>query len=421
MDIFNKQESNVKSYCNSFPVVFTSAKGVWLHTEDGQKHIDFLAGAGSLNYGHNNAVLKQALIEYIEKDGITHGLDMHTEAKASFLTALRNHIFTPRNLDYKVQFTGPTGTNAVEAAMKLARKVTGRTNIVTFTNGFHGCTMGALAATGNQHHRGGAGMPLSGTLRIPYEGYAGVDGLALFETMLNDNSSGFDKPAAVLLEVVQGEGGLNVASNEWLQKLVKICKAHDILTIVDDIQAGCGRTGTFFSFEPSGIKPDMVTLSKSIGGYGLPMAIVLLKPELDKWSPGEHNGTFRGNNHAFITATKAIETYWAEDSFENHIAARSQQVKKVIDKTLNKFPSLFVKGKGRGMMQGIECKDGDLASAISQRCFELNMVIETAGPNDEVVKFFCPLTITETELEKGLQIFEKAVESVAEKATKKAS
>ncbi|MDD1781002.1 diaminobutyrate--2-oxoglutarate transaminase [Enterovibrio sp. ZSDZ35] len=421
MDIFNKQESNVKSYCNSFPVVFTSAKGVWLHTEDGNKYIDFLAGAGSLNYGHNNPEFKKALIEYIEKDGITHGLDMHTEAKASFLTALRNHIFTPRNLDYKVQFTGPTGTNAVEAAMKLARKVTGRTNIVTFTNGFHGCTMGALAATGNQHHRGGAGMPLAGTSRIPYEGYAGVDGLALFETMLNDNSSGFDKPAAVLFEVVQGEGGLNVATNEWLKKLAKICKDNGILTIVDDIQAGCGRTGTFFSFEPSGIKPDMITLSKSIGGYGLPMALVLLKPELDKWSPGEHNGTFRGNNHAFTTATKAIEEYWSDDSFESHIADRSQQVRKVIDKTLKKFPSLFVKAKGRGMMQGIECKDGDLASAISQRCFELGMVIETAGPNDEVVKFFCPLTITETELEKGLQIFEKAVENVAEKATKKAS
>ncbi len=300
-------------------------------------------------------------MDYIDSDGITHGLDMHTEAKAAFLTALRNHILEPRQLDYKVQFTGPTGTNAVEAAMKLARKVTGRTNIVTFTNGFHGCTMGALTATGNQHHRGGAGMPLFGTTRLPYEGYADIDGLALFETMLNDNSSGLDKPAAVLLEVVQGEGGLNVASNEWLQKLRKLCTKHNILMIVDDIQAGCGRTGTFFSFEPSGIEPDMITLSKSIGGYGLPMAVVLLKPELDKWSPGEHNGTFRGNNHAFITATQAIESYWSNDEFENHIAARSKQVTKTIERTLKKLPSLFVQAKGRGMMQGIECKNGDIA------------------------------------------------------------
>ncbi|MEZ8142892.1 diaminobutyrate--2-oxoglutarate transaminase [Enterovibrio norvegicus FF-33] len=421
MDIFNKQESNVKSYCNSFPVLFTAAKGCWLKTDNGDRYIDFLAGAGSLNYGHNNAILKKALIDYIDKDGITHGLDMHTEAKAAFLTALRNHIFEPRNLDYKVQFTGPTGTNAVEAAMKLARKVTGRTNIVTFTNGFHGCTMGALAATGNQHHRGGSGMPLAGTSRLPYEGYAGVDGLALLETMLNDNSSGLDKPAAVLLEVVQGEGGLNVASDAWLQKLCKICKAHGILTIVDDIQAGCGRTGTFFSFEPSGIKPDMITLSKSIGGYGLPMAVVLLKPELDKWSPGEHNGTFRGNNHAFITATSAIETYWQNDDFENHIADRSQQVKKTIDRVLKRFPSLFVRTKGRGMMQGIECQRPEFASSITRHCFENGMVIETAGPNDEVVKFFSPLTISESELEQGLHIFEKAAEHVATVSTRKAS
>ncbi|WP_028021471.1 diaminobutyrate--2-oxoglutarate transaminase [Enterovibrio calviensis] len=421
MNIFNEKESNVKSYCNRFPVVFTSAKGCWLTTDKGERYIDFLAGAGSLNYGHNNDIMKQALLDYITNDGLTHGLDMHTEAKAAFLTALRNHIFEPRNLDYKVQFTGPTGTNAVEAAMKLARKVTGRANIVTFTNGFHGCTYGALAATGNQHHRGGSGMPLTGTSRLPYEGYAGIDGLALFEAMLNDNSSGLDKPAAVLLETLQGEGGLNVASNEWLQRLSKICKDNGVLVIVDDIQAGCGRTGTFFSFEPSGIKPDMVTLSKSIGGYGLPMALVLLKPELDKWSPGEHNGTFRGNNHAFITATTAIENYWQNDDFEQHIAARSQQVTKTIERVLKRFPSLFVRAKGRGMMQGIECKRPEFASDIADHCFENGMIIETAGPDDEVVKFFSPLTISESELEKGLHIFEQAAEHVSNAATRKAS
>ena len=421
MDIFKKQESNVQSYANNFPVVFSSAKGCWLYTEDGKRYLDFLAGAGSLNYGHNNAVLKQALLDYIGRDGITHGLDMHSQAKAEFLTALRNHIFEPRNLDYKVQFTGPTGANAVEAAMKLARKVTGRTNIITFTNGFHGCTTGALAATGNQHHRGGAGMPLTGTSRIPYEGYAGVDGLALFETMLNDNSSGLDKPAAVLVEAVQGEGGLNTASNEWLKRLSTICQQHEILLIVDDIQAGCGRTGTFFSFEPAGIKPDIVTLSKSISGYGLPMALVLLKPELDIWQPGEHNGTFRGNNHAFVTATKAITTYWASCEFEQHIDQRANQVNTAIQRALRRYPSLFIRGKGRGLMQGIECKSGSISSAIARACFDKGMVIETAGPDDEIVKFFCPLTISESELEQGLHIFEQAADAVATKLIKKAS
>lgn len=421
MDIFKKKESNVQSYANNFPVVFSTAKGSWLYTKDGDAYLDFLAGAGSLNYGHNNAIFKQALLDYIDKDGITHGLDMHSEAKANFLQALQNFIFAPRGLDYKVQFTGPTGTNAVEAAMKLARKVTGRSNIVAFTNGFHGCTYGALAATGNQHHRGGAGLGLSGVTRLPYDGYADIDGLALFETMLNDHSSGLDKPAAVLLETVQGEGGLNAASNSWLQKVAKICKAHGILMIVDDIQAGCGRTGTFFSFEPAGIKPDIVTLSKSIGGYGLPMAVVLFKPELDAWKPGEHNGTFRGNNHAFVTAAKALETYWANDEFEQHIKARAEQVTNTIQQSLRRFPSLFTRLKGRGLMQGIECQNGDISDKIARECFRLGMVIETAGPDDEVVKFFCPLTVSEDELEQGLSIFQQAVDNVAPNFIQKAS
>lgn len=408
MTIFKKLESNVRSYSNQFPVVFSSAKGCWLKTRAGDKYLDFLSGAGSLNYGHNNPVLKKALVEYILEDGIAHGLDMHTEAKADFLLALENYIFEPRGLNYKVQFTGPTGANAVEAALKLARKVTQRTNVIAFTNGFHGCSLGALAATGNQHHRGGAGIGLSGITRLPYEGYAEVDGLALFETLLADNSSGLDKPAAVLLEVVQGEGGLNVASDKWLQRLEKLCKKHDILMIIDDIQAGCGRTGHFFSFESSGITPDIITLSKSISGFGLPMALVLLKPELDKWKPGEHNGTFRGNNHAFVTATKTLETYWKNDVFEKSIQARARQVRKVIDKLLTQYPALFVKAKGRGLMTGIECRSGALAQQMIKACFSLNMVIETAGPSDEIVKFFCPLTISENELAKGLDIVEQA-------------
>ena len=421
MNIFNQHESKVRSYSNSFPVIFKKAKGCWLETVSGERYLDFLAGAGSLNYGHNNSDLQAALVEYITSDGITHGLDMHSNAKASFLVALNDLIFKPRSLNYKVQFTGPTGTNAVEAALKLARKVKGRSNIVAFTNGFHGCTAGALAATGNQHHRGGAGTSLSDVTRLPYEGYAGVDGLNLFETMLSDASSGLDKPAAVLLETVQGEGGLNVASNQWLQRLEKICRRHDVLLIVDDIQAGCGRTGTFFSFEPSGITPDIVTLSKSISGYGLPMAIVLLKPELDAWKPGEHNGTFRGNNHAFVTAAQSLKLFWSDKALEKNVALRSEQVSETLTRVIKRYPSLFEQQKGRGLMIGIECSAGETATMIARECFANSMIIETAGPNDEVVKFFCPLTITEAELKQGMKIFEKAVDTVAAKLMKKAS
>ncbi|MGC9492283.1 diaminobutyrate--2-oxoglutarate transaminase, partial [Vibrio genomosp. F10] len=416
-----KQESNVRSYSNHFPVVFNKAKGCWLETESGDKYLDFLAGAGSLNYGHNNPVFKLELLEYIEKDGITHGLDMHSNAKADFLGALQTHILEPRNLTYKVQFTGPTGTNAVEAALKLARNVTGRSNVVAFTNGFHGCTSGALAATGNQHHRNGSGAPLPDVTRLPFEGYAGVDGLKLFKVMLEDNSSGLDKPAAVLVETVQGEGGLNAASDQWLQQLAQICKDNQVLLIVDDIQAGCGRTGSFFSFESSGIKPDIVTLSKSLSGYGLPMAIVLLKPELDIWKPGEHNGTFRGNNHAFVTATKAIETYWIDEQFSTHIKQCATLVLNTIEKVLARYPNQFVRKKGKGMMQGIETESGELASEIGQSCFDKGLVIETAGPRDEVIKFFSPLTITQEELGYGLNLFESAVDAVISNQYQRAS
>ena len=421
MDIFQTQESNVRTYSNRFPVIFSSAKGCWLRSEKGVEYLDFLAGAGALNYGHNHPVLKEALIDYICNDGVAHGLDMHTHAKAAFLTAFRHHILAPRNLDYKVQFTGPTGTNAVEAAMKLARKVTGRNNIVAFTNGFHGCSLGSLSATGNQHHRGGAGISLGGITRIPYEGYADIDGLALFKAMLEDNSSGLDKPAAVLFETVQGEGGLNVASVSWIQKLDKLCKAHGILTIVDDIQAGCGRTGTYFSFEPSGIQPDIVTLSKSISGYGLPMALVLLKPKWDKWSPGEHNGTFRGNNHAFVTATRAIEYFWKDKRLETHIEECALFIKKEIEALREAYPVLFEKRKGRGLMQGIQCENGETAERLAALCFQKGMIIETAGPDDDVIKFFCPLTISHSELELGLGILKGAADEVAQLITRKAS
>ncbi len=423
MSIFDVMESSVQTYARSFPVVFNKAQGVWLHDQSGKRYLDFLAGAGTLNYGHNHPVLKEALIEYIQADGIAHGLDMHTSAKASFLTALQNIVLKPRDMDHVAQFTGPTGTNAVEAAMKLARKVTGRENIVAFTNGFHGVSLGALAATGNQHHRGGAGTVLANVTRLPYDGYtgAGEDSLLLFETMLNDNSSGLDKPAAVLFEVVQGEGGLNAASMEWLQRLEKICRKHDILLIADDIQAGCGRTGTFFSFEPAGIKPDIITLSKSLSGMGLPFALVLMHPELDQWEPGEHNGTFRGNNHAFITARKALETFWKDDVFASEVRAKGELLTKRMQALVDRFPQLFEKVKGRGMMQGIACRDGDIADAITTKCFERGLIIETAGPNDEVVKCLCPLIITEAELTQGLDWLEEAIKETAGERLKKAS
>lgn len=423
MNIFEQKESNVRSYCRSFPVVFNQARGAELVTREGKHYIDFLAGAGTLNYGHNHPILKQALIDYINKDGITHGLDMYSEAKATFLETFNRLILKPRNMpDYVMQFTGPTGTNAVEAALKLARKVTGRNNVISFTNGFHGCTIGALAVTGNQHHRGAAGVPLTDVSRMPYANYFGnkVDTIAMMDKLLDDPSSGVDKPAAVIVEALQGEGGLNVASAEWMRKLEKLCRKHDMLFIVDDIQAGCGRTGTFFSFEEMGIKPDMITLSKSLSGYGLPFAMLLMRKELDQWTPGEHNGTFRGNNHAFVTAATAIEHFWSDDTFAKSVRAKGKLIEGRMQAIVRRHgpESLFV--KGRGMMLGISCPDGETAAAICRESFAHGLVIETSGNHSQVVKCLCALIISEEQITQAMDILDAAFATVlsAKTATK---
>lgn len=414
MDIFQEMESAVQSYARAFPVVFNRATGSYLYDEAGKPYLDFLSGAGSLNYGHNNPLLKKVLLDYIEMDGVTHGLDMHTSAKANFLLRFRELILEPRDLKYRLQFTGPTGANAVEAALKIARKVKNRSNIIAFTNGFHGVSLGAVAATGNQHHRGGAGTELNNIERMPFCGYYGKDAdtLKMMDKLLSDPSSGIDLPAAVIVETVQGEGGLNVAEDTWLQKLEKLCRKHDMLLIVDDIQAGCGRTGTFFSFEPSGIKPDIVTLSKSLSGFGLPFSLVLIKPELDQWLPGEHNGTFRGNNHAFVTATATLEYYWSSSKFSKEIMKKSELVNKYLRRIINNSGLPLLSLKGRGLMQGIECATGEIAGAICKDAFNHGLIIETAGNQGQVVKCFCPLTISEHDLDKGLNILQASFDAI---------
>ena len=417
MKIFDEIESEVQSYARAFPRVFNKAKMEYLYDNDGNRYLDFLAGAGTLNYGHNNPLFKEDLLKYIMDDGITHGLDMHTKAKGEFLEAFNEKILKPRGLEYIVQFTGPTGTNAVEAALKLARNITGRENVISFTNGFHGVSLGALATTGNSHHRGAAGVSLNGSSRMPYDGYLGdeVDTTAYLDKVLSDSSSGIDKPAAVIVETVQGEGGINASSFEWLRNLETVCRKHDALLIVDDIQAGCGRTGTFFSFEEAGIKPDIVTLSKSLGGYGLPFAVVLMKPELDQWKPGEHNGTFRGNNFAFVTAKSAIDHYWSDDKFSQDIKRKGAYVTQRLNHIVSHYGEGNFTACGRGMFQGISCVNGEIAGKITKRCFQNGLIIETSGADDQVVKFLCPLVISQENLEKGLDIVEQAIRDVCAK------
>ncbi len=399
MEIFEQMESVVRGYIRSFPTLFTQARDHRLWNHEGRVFQDFFAGAGALNYGHNNPTLKQHLIDYLNQDGIGHALDMGTAAKAHFLRTFRDRILHPRGMDYKVQFTGPTGTNAVEAALKLARKVTGRQTVVAFTNAFHGMTLGSLALTGNSEKRNGAGVPLDHVLRLPFENHGPFDGLAYLASLLADPSSGVSLPAAVIIETIQAEGGVNVASEAWLQQLQALCRQHDILLLIDDIQVGCGRTGSFFSFESAGIQPDMIMLSKSISGFGLPMALLLIQPQHDIWRPGEHNGTFRGNNWAFVTAAAALETYWADDHFSRAVQAKSETLRTALQGLVDTHPDLLHDVRGKGLILGLRFKEAAHAGQAAAALFERGYVIETAGPHDEVLKFLPPLVIENAVLE----------------------
>ena len=414
MSIFETLESQVRSYSRGWPVVFDRAQGSWQYTEDGTAYLDFFAGAGALNYGHNNPRFKQALLDYIARDGVTHSLDTHTVAKREFLETFNDLILQPRSLDYKVVLPGPGGANAVEAALKLARKITGKESVINFTNAFHGMTLGALSVTGNSMKRGGAGIPLVHATPMPYDQYfegAYPDFLYL-ERLLEDSGSGLNSPAAMIVESVQGEGGINAASLEWLRGLSDLCKRQNILLILDDVQMGCGRTGAFFSFEDAGIEPDMICLSKSIGGYGIPMALTLIKPELDVFEPGEHNGTWRGISPAFVTATEALRNYWADDTLEKSTRAHGEKVGAVLQEIVERHPEANLLAKGRGLARGLEVASGEQADKICGEAFDRGLLAETSGPDGEVVKLLPPLTTTDEEFDQGLRILSDSVDAV---------
>lgn len=415
METIRRMESKVRSYSRSFPVVFKRAKDSFLFDSKGNRYIDFFAGAGTLNYGHNNEMMKEKIIDYINNDGIIHGLDMATVAKTDLLNKLESIIFKPRNLDYKVQFTGPTGTNAVEAALKLARMIKKRSNVISFTNGYHGLTMGSMSVTANAYYRDQAFIDRSDVSFLPYDGYLGkeVNTAVYIRRFLEDNSSGVDIPSAIILETVQGEGGIHVASDEWLREIEAVCREFDILLIIDDIQVGNGRTGYFFSFEKAGIKPDIVTLSKSFGGYGLPLSVVLFKRDLDIWKPGQHTGTFRGNNLAFVSAAAALD-YWKDDSFSKEIFRKGGIIEDHLKMLKEKYPELKAEVRGRGFIFGLAVSPAPRASKIAQECFKNRLILELAGATNNVIKFLAPLTISNDILSEGLNILEKSISNVLE-------
>ena len=412
-ETFEKYESSVRSYCRHFPTVFTTAKGAVMTDEEGNNYIDFFCGAGAVNYGHNNDYIKQKTLEYFSTDGIIHALDMYTVPKREFIDTLQEKIIRPRGFDYRIQFPGPTGTNAVEAALKLARKAKGRRNIFAFMGCFHGMTLGALSATSEMFARDGAIASLNDCTHIPSPYmFEGLDVIKYMQTLIDDDHSAVEKPAAVIMETVQAEGGIRVFDAEFLKAVREFCTKNDILMIVDDIQVGCCRTGTFFSFERAGIEPDIVVMSKSIGGLGLPLAIVLHKPEIDCWKPGEHNGTFRGNQLSFVAGKAAVE-YLIENNVEAETKRKSEIVKSFIEKEILPLNDKL-ELRGIGLMWGIDFEkvDATLASKISDIAFTKKLICETAGRAGSVLKIMPPLVIEDELLEKGLNIIKETVAEV---------
>ena len=412
---FEEYESQVRSYCRNFPTVFTTAKGSFLYDEDGKEYIDFFCGAGGLNYGHNNEYIKGKVLEYLQSDGVMHALDMYTAPKREFLEFYEEKILKPRGLNYKIQFPGPTGTNAVEAALKLARKVTGRNNVFAMMGGFHGMTLGSLALTTDASSRAGAGVPLYNVTHIPAPYmFPELDTIHYMETLLTDDHSGVEKPAAIVLETVQADGGINPFPVEWLQGVRALCDKYDILMIVDDIQVGCARTGWFFSFERAGIVPDIVTQSKSIGGYGMPFALVLIKPELDIWEPGEHNGTFRGYQLSMVAAKAGLEVMLNE-----HVEDKVRGQEKIIAQYMDEITALDparVRTRGIGFIWGVDLyhcdPEGKASKQVLDLCFQNGLIVERVGRGNAVVKVMPDLLIGEATLRRGLDILKNAVAQV---------
>lgn len=423
MTIFEERESDIRAYCRVYPVVFDKAENARQVDETGKEYIDFFAGAGVLNFGHNNPRMISAIIEYMQGNGVTHSLDLHTRAKRAFMEKFVSTILEPRGMPHKLQFMGPTGTNSVEAALKIARRVTGRREVVAFTHGFHGMTLGALACTANQAFRVAAGIPLDNVRHFPFgcdkplgdgSTKTPADIIDELRALYADSSSGHLPPAAFLIETIQAEGGVNVADQQWLLDLQDLARELGSLLIVDDIQVGMGRTGSFFSFDNTGLDPDVICLAKGLGGIGTPLAMNLVKPEVDKhWKPGEHTGTFRGQNLSFVAGAEAL-SYFEDDELMADVKCKGSQMLEFMEKLVARHDDLEVRGKG--MILGLDAGNGERSRAIVDACFDAGLLITACGTGGRVVKLIPPLTISYEDLAEGLDILVKSTEQVMEAA-----
>lgn len=404
-------ESTVRTYPHSFPGSFSRARGSIVLTNDGRRLIDFLSGTGTLNYGHNNHEIKAAIIEYLASDSVVHGFDVATRAKIEFMEIFSSVILDQRGFQYRFQFTGPTGADAIDTALMLSREITGRQNIISLTHGYHGMTTsGAVAAGSNSPYGATSCIASSGITFMPYDGYPGPvsDTADCLRKVLLEGGGGIDAPAAILVETVQGRGGLNVAGKEWLRSIQAIAKDAGALFIVDDTEMGCGRTGEFFSFEFATLSPDIVVMSNSLSGYGLPLSMLLIKEGLDGWRSIEDASILRGNNLALVSGTAAIDIYWRNRAFSQGVQCMGELVRRRLEAIAAEHGHSFAV-RGRGMALGFDCRTAEIAEATTCKAFEKGLIVERCGSIDQVVKFLPALTIDSDTLDHAIRIFEESL------------
>lgn len=404
-------EASVRAYSRTFPASFERASGAAVWSRDGRRYLDFFAGAGALNLGHNHPRLKTRLLRYIEDDGVAQALDMATVAREKFLLALRDYFLWPRGLKYLVAITAPTGSDAIEFALKLARRAKGRREVYAFSGSYHGMTLGALSVTAKGSARAAAGTDLNHVSFMPFpcSTQEADQVLSRLDEVLRDPAAGTPRPSAILIEAVQAEGGVNLPPPGFLSALQERCRLHDICLIADEIQVGCRRTGPFCAFESEGVTPDIIVLSKSLSGYGLPLAAVAFAPDLDVLVAGEHAGTFRGNQLAFVTAAEALQMY--EDGLEATYEGAARCIEHECRKIADDLPLVTV--RGRGMMWGVDLagQGPSVAVAAQRACFERGLLVETVGRDDTVIKLLPPLITTEDEISEGMSILASAIAS----------
>ncbi|MGP1587685.1 MAG: diaminobutyrate--2-oxoglutarate transaminase family protein [Treponemataceae bacterium] len=430
----NETESNARTYPRKFPFALKSAKGSWLTDVEGKKYLDFLCGAGTLALGHNDSEINSAFTEMINSDFPLHTLDLITPVKDNFVQTLFSLLPEELKNNAKIQFCSPCGTDAVDAAIKLCKTATGRSGVISFSGAFHGMGHGALSLTGNiaDKEKVHALMPEVYHFPYPYSyrcpfGLGGDEGTKAaceyFERTLKDVESGIPKPAAVILEPIQGEGGVIPAPIEFLQTVRRVTKELDIPMIVDEIQTGVGRTGNFFAFEYADIVPDVILCSKAIGG-SQPLSVVIYNKNLDLWSPAAHTGTFRGNQLAMCGGTIVMNRV-SKPEFLADVKAKGNLIMKKMEE-LKKKVLIIGDIRGRGLMIGIEFIDpfsqqdslgskkgcGKIAAEVQRLCFENFLVMEKGGRNGAVMRCLCALNITVEEIEVMFGIFEKVVMEV---------